>query len=83
MPVQLRARLAWAHDWVSNPVLDAAFQALPGTSFVVNGAAVPANSALTSVGAELHLSPRWALIGKFDGEFASSAQTYAGSGTLR
>jgi len=83
MPVQLRARLAWAHDWVSNPALDAAFQALPGSSFVVNGAAVPQNSALTSVGAELHLTPRWTVIGKFDGQFASSAQTYAGSGTLR
>ena len=83
MPMQLRARLAWAHDWVSNAALDAAFQALPGSSFVVNGAAVPANSALASVGAELHLTPRWTLIGKFDGEFASSAQTYAGSGTLR
>ena len=83
MPVQLRARLAWAHDWVSNPALDAAFQALPGSSFVVKGAAVPQNSALTSLGAELHLTPRWTLIGKFDGEFASSAQTYAGSGTLR
>ena len=83
IPVQLRARLAWAHDWVSNPALDAAFQSLPGSSFVVNGAAVPANSALTSLGAELHLTPRWTMIGKFDGEFASSAQTYAGSGTLR
>ncbi len=83
MPVQLRARIAWAHDWVSNPALDAAFQALPGASFVVNGAAVPANSALTSVGAELHLTPRWTLLGKFDGEFASAAQIYAGSGTLR
>ena len=41
MPVQLRARLAWAHDWVSNPALDASFQALPGTSFVVDGAPVP------------------------------------------
>ena len=83
MPVQLRARLAWAHDWVSNAALDAAFQALPGSSFVVNGAAVPANSALASVGAELYLTPGWTLLGKFDGEFASSAQTYAGSGTLR
>ena len=83
MPVQLRARLAWAHDWVSNPALNAAFQALPGSSFVINGAAMPQNSALTSVGAELHLTSRWTVIGKFDGEFASSAQTYAGSGTLR
>ena len=83
MPVQLRARLAWAHDWVSNPALGAAFEALPGTSFIVNGAPVPRNSALTSVGAEMHLTSRWTLLGKFDGEFASSSQIYAGSGTLR
>ena len=83
MPVQLRARVAWAHDWVDNPALSAAFQALPGTSFVVNGAPVPHDSALTTVGAELHLAPQWTLIGKFDGEFANSTQIYAGSGTLR
>jgi uncharacterized protein with beta-barrel porin domain len=65
MPVQLRARLAWAHDWVSNPALNASFQALPGTSFVVNGAAVPHDSALTSIGAEMHLTSRWTLLGKF------------------
>ena len=82
-PVQLRARLAWAHDWVSNPALDASFQALAGTSFVVEGAPVPHDSALTSVGVELHLTQRWTLLGKFDGEFASSSQIYAGSGTLR
>ena len=83
LPVQLRARVAWAHDWVSNPALSASFQALPGASFVVYGAAVPHNSALTSMGAELHITQRWTLLGKFDGEFASSSQLYAGSGTLR
>ena len=83
LPVQLRARVAWAHDWVSNPALSASFQALPGASFVVYGAAVPHDSALTSMGAELHITQRWTLLGKFDGEFASSSQLYAGSGTLR
>jgi outer membrane autotransporter protein len=83
MPLQLRARVAWAHDWVSDPALSAVFQGLPGASFIVNGAPVPHDSALTSIGAELHLTPRWSLIGKFDGEFANSAQTYSGSGTLR
>ncbi len=29
----LRARLAWSHDWVSDPTLAAVFQALPGASF--------------------------------------------------
>jgi uncharacterized protein YhjY with autotransporter beta-barrel domain len=82
-PLILRGRLSWAHDFVSNPALSAAFQALPGGSFTVNGAPIPHDSALTSAGAELFLTPRWTLLAKFDGEFASSSQTYAGSGTLR
>ena len=35
----LKARLAWAHDWVSDPTLAATFETLPGASFTVNGAA--------------------------------------------
>jgi hypothetical protein len=34
MPLILRARVAWAHDCVSNPALNASFESLPGTSFV-------------------------------------------------
>jgi uncharacterized protein with beta-barrel porin domain len=83
MPLLLRARVAWAHDWVNNPSLSAAFEALPGSNFVVNGAPLPQNSALTSAGAELFVTPRLALLLKFDGEFAPSSQTYAGSGMLR
>ncbi len=70
-PVQLRARVAWAYDWMSNPALSAAFQALPGTSFVVSGAPVRYESTLTSVAP--NLPPKWSLLAKFDGEFASSA----------
>jgi outer membrane autotransporter protein len=83
VPIVLRARLAWAHDWVSNPALDASFESLPGTSFTVFGAPIPHDSALTSAGAQFFFTPNWSLLAKFDGEFASSAQTYAGSGTLR
>jgi outer membrane autotransporter protein len=43
-----RGRVAWAHDWVSDPTLLPVFQALPGASFIVNGATLPKNSALTS-----------------------------------
>ena len=56
MPLMLRARVAWAHDWVTDPALSAAFETLPGASFTVNGAAIPQNSALTSAGAELFLT---------------------------
>jgi outer membrane autotransporter protein len=79
----LRARLAWAHDWVSDPTLTAVFQALPGASFLVNGAAPAKNSALASAGAELRLKDGISLLGKFDGEFARGSSTYAGTGMLR
>jgi uncharacterized protein with beta-barrel porin domain len=83
MPLLLQGRLAWAHDWVSSPALGAVFQALPGAAFTVNGAAVPKDSALASAGGQLFLTPNWSVEAKFNGEFASTAQTYAGSGTVR
>jgi hypothetical protein len=82
-PLILFGRLAWAHDFVSNPALSAAFEALPGSTFIVNGAPIPQNSALTTAGAQFFLASYWSLIAKFDGAFAAGSQTYAGSGTLR
>ena len=52
-PLILCGRVAWAHDFVSNPSLSAAFQSLPGGSFTVNGAPIPHDSALTSAGARI------------------------------
>lgn len=83
MAVVLRARAAWAHDWLSNPAATAAFQVAPGASFIVNGAAQPSNSALGSLEAEMHLAPNWSVAARFDGQFAGSSQTYLGSGTVR
>ena len=83
MPLALHGRLAWAPDWVSNPALNASFESLPGTSFTVNGAPIPHDSALTSAGAQLFFTPNWSMLAKFDGEFASGSQTYAGTGTMR
>ena len=79
----LRGRVAWAHDWVSDPSLTPLFQALPGASFIVNGATPAQNSALASAGAELRLANGVTLLAKFDGEFASHSSTYAGTGTFR
>jgi outer membrane autotransporter protein len=79
----LRGRLAWAHDWVSDPTLAAVFQTLPGASFIVNGAIPAKDSALVSAGAEYRLASGLTLLAKFDGEFANRSSTYAGTGTLR
>jgi T5SS/PEP-CTERM-associated repeat protein/autotransporter-associated beta strand protein len=79
----LRGRVAWAHDWVSDPTLTPLFQTLPGASFIVNGALPVKDSALVSAGAELRLANGVTLLGKFDGEFAGRSNTYAGTGTIR
>jgi outer membrane autotransporter protein len=79
----LRGKLAWGHDWITDPTLMPAFQALPGATFIVQGATPAKNSALTSAGAELRLINGVSLLGKFDGEFAAHSQTYAGTGTVR
>ncbi len=82
-PLILRASLAWAHDWTSGTGLNAAFQALPGSAFTVNGAAVPPDSALTTASAQYFFTPDLSFTAKFAGEFAPTSQTYAGSGTLK
>jgi uncharacterized protein with beta-barrel porin domain len=56
---------------------------LGAPNLVVNGAPIAKNSALTTASADLRLSAGWLLSLKLDGEFASGAQTYAGTGTLR
>jgi uncharacterized protein with beta-barrel porin domain len=82
-PVILRARAAWAHDFVNNPAITATFQALPGASFTVNGASIPTDSALVSLGAEFFLAPRLSAVAKFESEFSQPSQSYAGNATLR
>ena len=82
-PLILFGQLAWAHDFVKNPALSAAFEALPGSSFTVSGAPIPHDSAITSAGAQYFLSSNWSVSAKFYGNFASSSQTYAGTGALR
>ena len=81
MPLILRARAAWAHDWVNSSSVTAAFQVAPGSSFIVNSSAlVPSDSALASLEAEVRLNSNWSLAAKFDGQFANSSQTYLGTG---
>jgi uncharacterized protein with beta-barrel porin domain len=82
-PLILFSRLAWAHDFVNNPLLSAAFESLPGSGFTVNGAPIPHDSALTTTGAQYFLASNWSLIGKFEGGFAAGYQTYGGTGSLR
>jgi autotransporter-associated beta strand protein len=79
----LRGRLAWAHDFDPDRNIGATFQALPGASFVVNGAAQAHDSALTTASAELKWTNGWSAAATFEGEFSAVTSSYAGKGVVR
>jgi uncharacterized protein with beta-barrel porin domain len=79
----LRGRAAWAHDFNPDHSIAATFQALPGASFVVNGAAQASNSALTSASAEMKWLNGWSAAATFEGEFSDVTRSYAGKGLVR
>ena len=79
----LRGRAAWAHDYNPSRAVTALFQTLPGTSFVVNGARVDADSALVSASAEMKWLSGFSLAGTFDGEFSGNVTSYSGKGVFK
>ncbi|WP_249780010.1 autotransporter outer membrane beta-barrel domain-containing protein [Bradyrhizobium sp. dw_411] len=79
----LRGRVAWAHDYDPNRSIAATFQALPGASFTVNGAAQAADSALTTASIEMKWRNGWSASATFEGEFSKVTSSYAGKGVVR
>jgi uncharacterized protein with beta-barrel porin domain len=79
----LRGRFAWAHDYDPNRSIGATFQALPGASFVVNGAAQAFDSALVTASAEMKWPNGWSAAATFEGEFSQVTTSYAGKGVVR
>jgi uncharacterized protein with beta-barrel porin domain len=79
----LRGRFAWAHDFNPDRNIGATFQALPGASFVVNGAAQAHDSALTTASAEIKWLNGWSAAATFEGEFSNVTRSYAGKGVVR
>ena len=79
----LRGRAAWAHDYDTDRNVAATFQALPGASFVVNGAAQAHDAALTTASAEMKFVSGISLAATFAGEFSDVTRSYAGKAVAR
>jgi uncharacterized protein with beta-barrel porin domain len=79
----LRSRFAWAHDYNTDRSIGATFQALPGASFVVNGAAQSADKVLATAAAELMWRSGFSLAATVDGELSGNSSSYAGKGVAR
>ena len=81
--LSLLGRAAWAHDYWSAPNITAGFLALPGSSFVVTGAAPATDLLLASAGVEVGFRNGFSIGARFDGEFAENSTKYSGMGRLR
>jgi len=79
----LRTRFGWAHDFDPDRSIAATFQALPGASFVVNGAAQASDTALTTASIEMKWKNGWSAAATFEGEFSDVTSSYAGKGVVR
>lgn len=76
-------KLAWAHDWMSDPSVNASFLSIPAVGFTVYGAEAPENLALASLGVEAALSEATSFSASFDGEFGQDYSSLAGTLALR
>ena len=81
--LSLIGRVAWAHDNWSAPTVTARFLALPGSDFLVTGAAPATDLLLASAGLGVGFSNGFSLGTRFDGEFAQNSQKYSGLGWVR
>ena len=79
----LRGRAAWAHDFNTDRTVAAAFQTLPGASFVVNGAKPASDLALVTGSAEMKWRNGFSVAATFEGEFSDITTSYAGKGVVR
>ena len=79
----LRGRLAWSHDYNPDRIAGATFQALPGASFIVNGATSARDAALVTASTELKWLNGWSAAATFEGEFSNVTRSYAGKGVAR
>lgn len=78
-----RGRAAWAHNFDTARNATATFLTLPGSGFLVNGAAMAPDAALVSAGAEISWRNGFALAASFEGEFSNNVTSYTGKGSLR
>jgi autotransporter-associated beta strand protein len=81
--LMLRGRLAWAHDFNTDRNVQATFQALPGSAFVVNGATPAADTALTTVAAEMLWRNGWSASATADAQLSDTTHSYSGKGVVR
>lgn len=83
LPLTLRGGLAWVHSFNPGSSVVAGFLSLPGTGFLVQGAAQDRNALRTTATAELSLRNGLSLVASFDGEFSRNSRSLGGKAAIR
>ncbi|MDP1966063.1 MAG: autotransporter domain-containing protein [Reyranella sp.] len=82
--VRPRARLGWAHEFNTYRASTASFAALgPGVPLTVQGASPASDALVVQAAVEVEVGRMFRIYGQFDGDFASTARSYAGTGGIR
>jgi autotransporter-associated beta strand protein len=76
-------RIAWEHEADRTRSIKATFVALTAGTFSILGASPSANSALTSIGAELDLHNGFKIAATGNGDFSQKVSSYGGELSLR
>ena len=77
------SRLAWEHEFKTNRTISASLQALPGSSFSVEGAPAAADMARIDIGLKSKITDQISLYAEFDGGFADRGNFYGGHGGVK
>ena len=83
MSVDAWVKAAWKHELDPVRSIDAAFISAPGFDFIINGAAAVTDMARIDAGARLKVTRDVEVFGVFQGDFAPSGRSVAGSGGVR
>ena len=78
----VKARAAWAHDYIANSAISTGFQQIPDATFDVSGAQPARDWLLLSAGAEFGFQNGFAIGGTFDSAFAENSQNWTGKGRI-
>ncbi|MER8846472.1 MULTISPECIES: autotransporter outer membrane beta-barrel domain-containing protein [Mesorhizobium] len=70
---------AWVHEFEPDRSVRPSFQAAPGYSFVVQGAAAAEDAVAVNAGLKMNWSNNTRMFATFDGKFGDGVQTYGGN----
>jgi uncharacterized protein with beta-barrel porin domain len=77
--LQAWARAAWVHEFEPERSVRPEFQAAPGYTFVIQGAAAAEDAVAVDAGLKMNLGANTSMFTTFDGKFGDDIQTYGGN----